>query len=168
MIPPKGAPVWIEFEAGDVSRPIWTGGWWGTGDVPNDASGSPAPTTSKVLRSEQGMLLVFDDSSQTVTLGDANGNNVLTIQVQSGQLEIKSANKTVSEAQQIFHGENASHPHVFGDQLLTYLNQLVNLFNSHMHPGELALGFMPVTPTPPVPPFTPADPSLLSQKVMLE
>ena len=26
-VPPIGAGVWIEFEGGDVSRPIWTGCW---------------------------------------------------------------------------------------------------------------------------------------------
>ena len=28
MLPPVGAAVWIEFEGGDVNRPIWTGGFW--------------------------------------------------------------------------------------------------------------------------------------------
>ena len=27
-LPPVDAAVWIEFEAGDVGRPIWSGGWW--------------------------------------------------------------------------------------------------------------------------------------------
>src|SRR5439155_7079149 len=30
-VPVPGAGVWIEFEAGDVSRPIWTGCWWSDG-----------------------------------------------------------------------------------------------------------------------------------------
>jgi hypothetical protein len=41
----------------------------------------------------------------------------------------------------------------------------VSMFNSHVHPGELAVGILPVTPAPPVPPFPPATPSLLSVKV---
>jgi hypothetical protein len=53
---------------------------------------------------------------------------------------------------------------VLGDLLLTYLNQVVSLFNTHVHPGELA-GTVPVTPAPPVPPFPPAEPKLLSTKV---
>jgi hypothetical protein len=166
LVPPVGAPVWIEFEAGDVSRPIWTGGWWGSGDVPNDASGSPSQTTTKILRSEQGLLLELDDAAQKITLGDANGTNLLTIDVNAGNLEIKSATKSISEAPQILHGENAAHPHVFGDNLSTYLNQLVSMFNAHMHPGEVAI--VPVTPAPPVPTFPPPDPSLLSTKVMVE
>ena len=28
MIPPKGAHVWVEFEGGDPSYPIWTGCYW--------------------------------------------------------------------------------------------------------------------------------------------
>jgi hypothetical protein len=57
---------------------------------------------------------------------------------------------------------------VLGDQLFTYLAQLVALFNSHVHPGELALGILPVTPAPPVAPMPPPKPDLLSIKVKLE
>jgi hypothetical protein len=39
------------------------------------------------------------------------------------------------------------------------------MFNAHLHPGELAAGFIPVTPAPPVPPFPPATPALLSVRV---
>jgi hypothetical protein len=61
--------------------------------------------------------------------------------------------------------QNATHPLVFGDNLLQYLNQLVTTFNTHIHPGELALGFIPITPATPVAPFPPATPSLLSTRV---
>ena len=71
----------------------------------------------------------------------------------------------VVEAPQIELVENGSHPLVFGDQLLQYLNQLVAMYQGHIHPGELALGVFPVTPAPPVPPLPPATPSLLSTKV---
>jgi peptidyl-dipeptidase Dcp len=52
----------------------------------------------------------------------------------------------------------------FGDNLLQYLNQIVSLFNAHMHPGQMA-GPVPVTPAPPVAPFTPPTPDLVSMKV---
>src|SRR6185503_16349991 len=28
LLPEVGNGVWIEFEAGDPSRPLWIGGWW--------------------------------------------------------------------------------------------------------------------------------------------
>ncbi len=36
--PRRAAAVWIEFEGGDVSFPIWAGGYWREGEVP-DAAG---------------------------------------------------------------------------------------------------------------------------------
>ena len=32
-IPPVGSGVWIEFEEGDLDKPIWTGCWWHDGEV---------------------------------------------------------------------------------------------------------------------------------------
>lgn len=164
-IPAKDAGVWMEFEAGDVSRPIWTGCWWGDNQLPKDESGSSATPQMKILRSEEGLLLALDDGGKTITLSDSNGSNLLKIEVQPGKLKLLAATKVVVEAPQIELVENATHPLVFGDDLLTYLNQLVSLFNAHMHPGQLAAGVLPVTPAPPVPVFSPPTPSLLSVKV---
>lgn len=168
-VPPVGAGVWIEFEAGDVSRPIWSGCWWSTGEVPVDEKGTPAqqPTT-KILRTEFGLMLVMNDTAQTITISDTAGLNLMTIKVLEGTIQIQSAVRVVLEAPLIFHGQGATHPAVFGDQLLVYLNQLVAMFNSHVHPGEMAGGFLPVTPAPPVPPFPPATPSLISTKNLVE
>jgi hypothetical protein len=33
MLPPVGAGVWVEFEAGDPSYPIWAGCYWAQGDI---------------------------------------------------------------------------------------------------------------------------------------
>jgi hypothetical protein len=78
---------------------------------------------------------------------------------------VKASSKVVVDAAQIELVDGASHPLVFGDNLLQYLNQIVSMFASHVHPGEMAAGVLPVTPAPPVPPFPPATPSLLSMRV---
>jgi hypothetical protein len=167
-IPPVGAGVWIEFEAGDPSRPIWSGAWWATAEVPMDEQSTPSQPTRKILRSDFGLIVSLDDTAQTITLSDALGINLMTVKVAQGTIEIRSAVQVVLEAPLIKHGQNATHPAVFGDQLLTYLNQLVAMFNAHVHPGELAAGFIPVTPMPPVPFFPPATPALISTKNLVE
>ena len=167
-IPPVGAGVWIEFEAGDTSRPIWVGAWWAAGEVPMDEHATPSQPTTKILRSEFGLLVKLDDVQQTITLSDALGVNLITVKVLEGTVEIKSAVRVVLEAPLIQHGQAATHPAVFGDQLLVYLNQLVAMFNTHIHPGEMAAGILPVTPAPPVPPFPPATPALVSTKNLVE
>lgn len=106
----------------------------------------------------------LNSHDQNITLTDQNGSNLLDIKVQQGQVKVQGQTKVIVEAPQIELVENATHPLVFGDQLLQYLNQLVQLYQTHMHPGEVA-GVIPVTPAPPVPPFPPATPSLLSTKV---
>ncbi|NIM95759.1 MAG: hypothetical protein GTO18_18825 [Anaerolineales bacterium] len=164
-VPDVGAGVWIEFEAGDVSRPIWAGCWWGEGKLPKNESGTMATPPLKIIRSEKGMMVTLDDDGQTITLSDKSGSNMVTIKVQPGIVKIQGTTKVVVEAPLIELVENSMHPVVFGDKLLQYLNQLVSLYQSHMHPGELALGIIPITPAPPVPPFPPATLDLVSMKV---
>jgi uncharacterized protein involved in type VI secretion and phage assembly len=163
-VPARDAGVWIEFEAGDVSRPIWTGCWWGDGQLPKDETGSDSTPSRKIIRTDQGLLLSLDDGGQTITLSDSNGTNLIKFEVQQGQIKMQAGTKVVVEAPQIELVQNATHPLVFGDQLLSYLNQLVTMFNAHVHPGQMA-AVIPVTPAPPQPMFPPATPSLLSTRV---
>jgi Type VI secretion system/phage-baseplate injector OB domain len=167
-IPPLGAGVWIEFEAGDTSRPIWVGAWWAAGEVPVNEQMIPSLPTTKILRSDFGLLIALDDVQQTITISDPVGINLMTVKVLQGTVEIRSAVRVVLEAPLIQHGQTATHPAVFGDQLLAYLNQLVAMFNTHVHAGETAAGFLPVTPAPPVAQFPLATPSLISTKNLVE
>ena len=123
----------------------------------------------KILRTDQDLLVSLDDDAQTITSPTRTGRTSSRSRSSQGQIELKSATTAiVLEAPLIQLGEGATHPAVFGDELLTYLNQLVTMFNAHMHPGELAAGVLPVTPTTPVPPFPPATPSLISTKNLVE
>jgi hypothetical protein len=165
LIPSVGTGVWIEFEAGDPDYPIWTGGWWGTGQPPTEETGKPAAPPLKVLRSEQGLIVALDDDDQTIAVSDQNGANLVEIKVLQGEVRVQAASKVVVEAPLIDLIENASHPIVFGDVLLQYLGQLVLMFNTHLHVGEMAAGVLPVTPAPPVTPYPTPDPGLLSTRV---
>ncbi len=42
VLPPVEAAVWIEFEAGDVAVPIWSGGFWRPGEAPGATDGQPS------------------------------------------------------------------------------------------------------------------------------
>ena len=164
-IPEPDAGVWVEFEGGDASMPIWVGGYWVNDELPKNQNNTEASPSLRIIRSESGLMVSLDDDGKIITLSDSDGSNFMTIEVNTGNIKVKGNIKVVVEAPQIELVENATHPLVFGDNLLTYLNQLVQTFNTHLHPGELALGVLPVTPAPPVLPFPPAMPSLLSLKV---
>jgi hypothetical protein len=164
-LPAAGAGVWVEFEGGDPTYPIWTGFFWADDELPEDNASTGATPPMKILRSEEGLMIVLKDDDKKIAISDSDGNNHLTIEVNTGLITIQSTSKVVVEAPQIELVQGATHPLVFGDDLLQYLNQLVALFNAHLHPGELALGVFPVTPAPPVAPFPSATPTLLSVKV---
>ena len=165
MVPAVDAAVWIEFEAGDPSRPLWTGGWWGQGQVPSNNQGSPATPPLKIIRTDQGLMVSMDDDGQVIDVSDEDGSNLLKIEVRQGQILLKGATKVVVEAPQIELVQNATHPVVFGDELMSYLAQLVATLQTHIHPGELAAGFIPVTPMVPGTVFPTPTPSLISTKV---
>jgi hypothetical protein len=165
MIPEMGTGIWVEFEGGDLSHPIWTGGYWADDQTPKDQHGNTAVPSLRIIRSRKGLMITLNDEAEIITLSDTDGSNIMTIEVQQGKIRLQGNMKVVVEAPKIELVENSTHPVVFGDDLLNYLNQLVNLYQTHTHPGQLALGVLPVTPAPPVPPFPPATPSLLSTKV---
>jgi uncharacterized protein involved in type VI secretion and phage assembly len=71
FLPEVGSGVWIEFEGGDVSYPIWAGCYWHDGEPPPDA----APAV-KVIVTKAGHKLLLDDDGGTITLTDANNNTV--------------------------------------------------------------------------------------------
>jgi uncharacterized protein involved in type VI secretion and phage assembly len=165
VIPEVGDGVWIEFEAGDPSRPIWTGSWWGDNEIPNDPGGSQGTTQTKIFKSASGLTVDLDDNAGEIKISDKGGSNIVTIKVNEGKIVIQASANVTVEAPLINLVENSTHPLVFGDDLLQYLNQLVQMYQSHIHPGQMAAGVLPVTPAPPVPPFPPASPALLSMKV---
>ncbi len=70
-VPEVGAGVWIEFEGGDVSYPIWTGCYWRSSELPSDAT----PTVKGIV-TKAGHKLLFDDDGQQINLTDPNGNQV--------------------------------------------------------------------------------------------
>jgi len=56
LVPPTGANVWVEFEGGNPDYPIWSGCFWGPGEVP----ASPAVAEMKVWKTATATITVND------------------------------------------------------------------------------------------------------------
>jgi uncharacterized protein involved in type VI secretion and phage assembly len=156
-IPERDTGVWVEFEAGDPSYPVWVGCFWADGQAPRNEQDTEASPPLKILRTEKGLVITLDDKQEVITLSDRRGKNLITIRVRDGKVTVKGTRKVVVEAPQIELVENASHPIVFGDRLLQYLNQLVLTYQTHTH--------LPAPPGTPVPPLPPATVALISKRV---
>ena len=84
-IPPVGANVWVEFEGGNLDYPIWSGCFWGAGEVP-----MPAIAEMKVLKTEMG----------TITLNDMPGVGGITIETITGmKIEINEKGIEITNGQ---------------------------------------------------------------------
>jgi uncharacterized protein involved in type VI secretion and phage assembly len=71
FLPEQGSGVWIEFEGGDVSYPIWTGCYWRSGEAPSDA----VPAV-KTIVTKAGHKILLDDDASTITITDSSQNQV--------------------------------------------------------------------------------------------
>ena len=97
FLPETGSAVWIEFEGGDVSFPIWAGCFWRDGEPPPDVGAHV-----KVVATTAPHKLILDDDKGSVTLTDPNGNSVtldtsgITISNGSQQVVVSAASVSVN------------------------------------------------------------------------
>jgi uncharacterized protein involved in type VI secretion and phage assembly len=114
VIPQIGSGVWVEFEAGDLRKPIWVGGYWGSAaDVPALAlvpapppgvnivlqtsfqntlmlSDVPGPTGGILLKSKAGAFISVSDAG--ITISNGQGATIImagpTVTINQGALVI--------------------------------------------------------------------------------
>jgi uncharacterized protein involved in type VI secretion and phage assembly len=72
LLPEVGDGVWIEFEAGDPSRPIWSGCWWSR----DEGLPKPAAATVRVLSTTPGHQVVIDEDADEIILTHPGGAEV--------------------------------------------------------------------------------------------
>ena len=93
MVPQVGAGVWIQFEAGDCDRPIYTGGWWGlAAEVPALAmAGVPGDPNIVIQTMLQNCIVVSDLAGPTggIMLKSTTGATIIVndtgIYIQNGK-----------------------------------------------------------------------------------
>jgi uncharacterized protein involved in type VI secretion and phage assembly len=78
MIPEAGDGVWVEFEAGRLSYPIWSGTWWAQEEAPKGAEDDDPAPDRKIIKTKSGHLIQLDDTSgsESITIIDKDGNKV--------------------------------------------------------------------------------------------
>ncbi len=92
LLPEVDDGVWIEFEAGDPSRPIWTGCWWARNELPE-----PGGTDTRVLVTSGGHKLILDDQENKVQLLHSRGGELtitdsdITIKIGGNQIVLSAS-----------------------------------------------------------------------------
>jgi uncharacterized protein involved in type VI secretion and phage assembly len=86
-MPKIGTVVWVEFEAGDPSFPIWTGCSWALGDIA-DADAVP---TVKFFKTDKFTIRIDDDGGE-LRIEDTNGTQII---ITPSNLVLKSSTTKV-------------------------------------------------------------------------
>ncbi len=90
FIPEKDSSVWVEFEEGDINKPVWTGMFWDkTEDLPDDAE-KPQPK-SRVLQTPSGHKLQFDDEDGARRLRLTHATDAELVIEDDGSVELSNA-----------------------------------------------------------------------------
>jgi hypothetical protein len=71
LLPEVGDGVWIEFEGGDIDRPIWSGAWWGSNQRP-----SPQGEKVRLLATSGGHQVVIDEDANEMKLVHPGGAEI--------------------------------------------------------------------------------------------
>lgn len=92
LTPHVGDGVWIEFEGGDLARPIWSGCWWADGQRPD-----PSGNLARLLATSSGHQLLLDEDNDEIKLvhpGGAEiviGSDEITISIGQSTLKLTSS-----------------------------------------------------------------------------
>jgi hypothetical protein len=90
FIPEVGAPVWVEFVAGDINFPIWTGVWYPEDAPPKTAEGEAPKLEQKVIRTQAGHVVELDDTSGSEKLVIKDETNKSTITLDKSGINIEA------------------------------------------------------------------------------
>ena len=91
-LPEPGTGIWVEFEAGDPSYPIWAGCFWGDGDIP----AADAEPTVKFFKTDKLTVRIDDTVGELVIENDSGSVIRLTpteISIESQQVTTEAGGK---------------------------------------------------------------------------
>jgi uncharacterized protein involved in type VI secretion and phage assembly len=98
FMPEKDDGVWIEFEAGSSSHPIWTGAFWGKNQMPKAASDKV-----RVIATSHKHQIVLDDDKDEIRIEHGKGPSIvmskssITIKVDGKKIVLDSRGMHVND-----------------------------------------------------------------------
>jgi hypothetical protein len=87
LMPEPGDGVWIEFEAGNLNNPIWTGCWWADGQRPE-----PSGARQRLLATSAGHQILIDEDADEIALIHPGGARIV---MASGGITLSAGQSTI-------------------------------------------------------------------------
>lgn len=112
FLPSKGDQLWVSFENGDSRFPIWEYGGWRKGELPEGAN-----KDLKILQTNSGHKLEFDDKQELIRLTDKHGHIL--------ELNKKGVSFVSEDSISIGSLDESAEPAVLGDTAVSLLNEFI-------------------------------------------
>jgi len=98
FVPDKQDRVWVEFVAGDINHPIWTGVWYPEDKSPKTAAGGAPTLDQKVIRTRSGQVVQLDDTAggEQLVIKDEKNGNTITLDKEGINIEGSASGKGVT------------------------------------------------------------------------
>ena len=110
FIPEVGAGVWVEFEQGDLQRPIWVGTFWskpdGESELPKPNKNDPgsefdeedsvqSPPTRKIIKTKKGHTIQIEDldGEERIVIIEATNKNMIVMNSDGITIQDATENK---------------------------------------------------------------------------
>ncbi len=88
-IPPLGANIWVEFEAGNREHPIWTGCFWSDQELPKEAQ------VAYETNQDPAEIQVFKTEDLTLILSRRTQKEGVTLEIKLPKKDNKNATKLI-------------------------------------------------------------------------
>ncbi len=110
-LPPVGSGVWLEFEAGDPSYPVWTGCFWADNELPTSSGPDvkiwKTDSLTVQLDDSSGELLIQNSKNSKTTYSDdvktesggathSVGSDGVVSEIGAGKVEVTQASVSVN------------------------------------------------------------------------
>lgn len=95
-IPEAGTGVWVEFEGGDPSFPIWSGCFWADGQLPDESKAAVKVWKTKTV------TVRIDDDAKEISIETADGTKLTlvdTLTAEVGQAKLKMESGSITQEQ---------------------------------------------------------------------
>jgi uncharacterized protein involved in type VI secretion and phage assembly len=108
-LPEVGDGVWIEFEAGSLNSPIWSGCWWG-----DDQRPEPSGPQQRLIATSAGHQVLIDEEADEISLvhpGGAKlvlGKDSVTLSIGDAKIEMASGEVKINGTVAKFTAAGAS------------------------------------------------------------
>lgn len=120
-LPPPDSRVYVQFECGRLTAPLWLGGWWGDDGIPDDLNKTEThwwltPGGHQVILDEQegGQVIRIRHMDEETRIEFDNDGNIFVVNRANSKIHIGDG------------AENANEPVVLGETLKGLLESLID------------------------------------------